>query len=538
MLTSGTKRFILPFSNKKDPASEMESAAVFSVAESERNKGGGIINRQTEEKIVYLTKVGYPLWLVSKNDLTFVFDGFYDSNQRISYLEAPSATGFMESLEANSKPRENYNAFLLDHSNYFQQSMKEKQFVFRNLITDLGFKDEINVYRKEAAEIIAQINAVLLPPILEESTISSIISEFEKVQSTIRDETQKIPECIRLVNKTTSQYLTELDYETEAVTDEMNAKIKALEEYVNPQIAKLNKEYKAKREMLTERFDKEIESLQKLKTKTQKSIEINEGKNSLYKRETKIQATKKHAIYEKSWKEKIKRNQKELKELKKELKEIENNIKKLSKQKTQETSKLNLDLDGQIKLARQPLFDLEVARDAKIRIFKQEAEKLFKLEKPVLEDLNRTLKMRESVQANFEVLGFRDQGIKSPALFYVPFYVVCYEMGLTRRYIMFGPSTISSFDFSAKLKGALGMSKTKELFVPRFKAITSIIAKVEELTKQNSRFESQLYDLIQRNNLLKSSIFKENVTKGLILLKHEGWLSDKEQQTLTSRLTI
>ena len=129
----------------------------------------------------------------------------------------------------------------------------------------------------------------------------------------------------------------------------MNAKIKALEEYVNPQIAKLNKEYKAKREMLTERFDKELESLQKLKIKTQKSIEINEGKNSLYQRETKIQATKKHAFYEKRWKEKIKRNQKELKELKKELKEIENNIKKLSKQKTQETSKLNFDLDGQMK---------------------------------------------------------------------------------------------------------------------------------------------------------------------------------------------
>ena len=175
----------------------MENAAVFAVADLKRNKGGGIINRQTEEKMACLTKVGYPLWLVPKNDITFVLDGFYDSNQRISYLEAPSATGFIESLEANSKSRENYNAFLLDHSNYFQQSIKEKQFVFRNLITDLGFKGEFNVYRKEATEITAQINAVLLSPILEELTISSIISEFEKVQSTIRDEAQKIPECIR-----------------------------------------------------------------------------------------------------------------------------------------------------------------------------------------------------------------------------------------------------------------------------------------------------------------------------------------------------
>jgi predicted nucleic acid-binding Zn-ribbon protein len=538
MLTSANKRFILPFSNRKDPACEMETAAVFAVAEFERNKGGGIINRQTEEKIIYLAKVCYPLWLVPKNDLIFVFDGFYDSNHYISYLEAPSATGFMERLEANSKPRENYNAFLLDHSNYFLQSIKEKQFIFRNLITDQCFKDEFNVYRKEAAEITAQVNAVLLPPILEESTISSIISEFEKVQSTIRDETQKIPECMRLVNKITSQYLTELDYAAEAVTDEMNTKIKALEEYINPKIAKLNKEYKVKREMLTERFDKELESLQKLKTKILKSIEINEVKNRLYQRETKIQSIKKHTNYEKRWKEKIKRTKRELKELKKELKEIENNIKKLSKQKKQDTSKLNFELDGQIKSVRQPLLDLEVTRDAKIRIFKHEVEKLFKQEKPVLEDLNRTLKIRESVKANFEVLCLKDQGIKNPSLFYIPFYVVCYEMGLTRRYLMLGPSIISSVDFSAKLKGILGMSKKKELFVPRFKSITSLIAKVEDLTKQNSRFESQLCDLIQRNNLLNTTIFKENVTKGLMYLKHLGWLSEKEQQTLTSRLTI
>ena len=168
-----------------------------------------------------------------------------------------------------------------------------------------------------------------------------------------------LPECSRLLNKITSQYITELNYEASAATEETDAKIRAQEELVNPKIAKLNKDYKAKIKDLTESFDKEIESLQKLKTKTQKSIESNEGKIKLYQHEAKAQATKKHAIYEKRWKEKIKQTQKELNDLKKKLKDIESKVTKLSKQKVQEISKLNFELDAEIKFARQPLLELE-----------------------------------------------------------------------------------------------------------------------------------------------------------------------------------
>jgi hypothetical protein len=537
MLTSATKRFSLPFSTQKTSASEVEAAAVFAFAELERNKGGGLIVRQPQEKLVFLSKAGYPLWLFPKNDTAFVFDGFGDSIYSISYPEVPSAKTFIESLEANSRPRENYTAFLSDHSNYFQQPMKEKRFVFRGFIADLDFKGEFSVYRKEAIEITAQANAALLSPVLEETTISSMIAEFDKLQSVQKEETERLPECKRLVNKTTSQYITELDYETAAAKEEADAKIRAQEELVNPKIAKLNKDYNHKIKDVTESFDKELESLQKLKAKTLKFIESNEGKIKLYQREAKSQSTKKHVIYEKRWKEKIKQTQKELNGLKKELKNVEGNVKRLSKQKMQEMSKLNFGLDAEIKFVRQPLLELEVARNAKIIAFKHETDKLLKQEKPIIEGLNKSIKLREEVKAIFEGLGIRDQVLKGPALFYVPFYVACYEMGLTRRYLIIPPSHISTVDFPAKLKSAFGMSKIKDLLTPSFKKITALIDKVQVLTKQNTVFESQLNDLSRRNNLLNNASFIESVKKGLVYLKGEGWLSDKEQQVLGNRLT-
>ena len=111
-------------------------------------------------------------------------------------------------------------------------------------------------------------------------------------------------------------------------------------------------------------------------------------------------------------------------------------------------------------------------------------------------------------------------------------------MGLSRRYLIIPPSSITNFDFSAKLKGALGMSKINDLLAPRFKAIAALIGRVQVLTRQNTVFESQLYGLSQRNNLLTNSLFLENVKKGLVYLNHEGWLSEREHQVLSNRLTV
>jgi hypothetical protein len=535
MLTSATKRFSLPFSNPKTTAPEVEAAAIFAVAELERNRGGGLISRQPEEKLVFLSKIGYPLWLYPKNNVNFIFDGFGDSSYSISYTEVPSAKAFLESLEANSTTRENYNAFLSDHCDYFQQTIKEKQFVFRGLIADADFRSEFSVYSKEASEV-TPTTSVQLSPTLDESTISSLIAMFGKLQSGLREEVEMLLECSRLLNRMTSQYITEINFESSATAEETDAKIRAQEELVNPKIAKLNKDYKAKIKVLTESFDKEIEILQKLKIKTQKTIESNEGKIKLYQHETKAQATKKHSIYEKRWKEKIKQTQRELIDLKKKLKEIQGKVKNLSMQKVQEISKINFELDAEIKFARQPLLELKASRDAKMLTFKLETDKLLKKEKPVIEGLSKTIKLNEAASANFELLGVKEQGLRSPVLFDVPFYVSCYEAVGSRRYLFIAPSTIARVNFSGKLKSAFGISKNKDRLIPRFKSTTTLISNVKALANQNTVFENQLNNLSKKNNLLGNRLFMEKVASGLSYLKNEGWLSDKEQQILSGKL--
>jgi hypothetical protein len=540
MLNSATKRFILPFSpqKSKDGNYESELAAIYAVAELERSKGGGLIIKQPREKILFISKIGYPLWLFPKNENIYIFDGLNNTNFAISYIELPATKTFIDSLERNSKTKEDYLTFLSANSNYFQHVDKEKEISVKGLIANEDFTKELSNYRKEANEVIDKPpNLPLLSPTLEAVTITSALTEMDKIQSLFKQNTDRLPECQKQLSKITSQYVTELDYAAQAVKDEANAKIKAQEEFVNPKIAKLNSTYKQQIANVTRGFNEEIERVEKLKSKTLKSIESNEEKIKLYESEAKTQAEQNHSLYEKRWKEKKNQTKKENDGLKKELKRIENSIKNLSKQKTEKTWNLQKALETEIKLARQPLLDLETTRDAKMLAFKLEAEKLYKQQKPVSDGLNNAIKLGEAVNARFESLGSREQQLKAPALFYVPLYVTCYLSGSSRRYIFLSPSVINESGFASKLKSALGISKIKERFIPRFQTITASIDKIQVVIKEDSFLEKQIIDLGEKNNLLNTDMARSNIGKGLINLKDQGWISDKEYQALSSGLT-
>ena len=169
-------------------------------------------------------------------------------------------------------------------------------------------------------------------------------------------------------------------------------------------------------------------------------------------------------------------------------------------------------------------------------VFKQEAEKLLRLEKAVAETLYVAIKEREALNGRFEALGIKDPQLKAPAIFYVPFYTVCYQAGLSRRYIFLPPSTMSPVGFSTRLKGAFGMSKIKEMLVPRFRAITGLIDSCQVLVRQNTAFETEIDMLGEKNNLLAKASVLDSIGKGLVYLHHEGWLSDKEYQALSGSL--
>ena len=476
------------------------------------------------------------MWLYPKNEIAYILDALNPTRgARLQVPQLPSAKTFLETLGYQSRTRQDYTAFLLDYTSYFFQPKEEKQIQFKGLIANEEFKKEFAPYRREALEVTQQ-NQGLLTPNLDESEISASLNELETLLDGFREDADALSECLRQINRLTSQYVTELDYSAQAAKDEATAKIKAQEELINPQISKLNRDYKKRIAAMAKGYDIEVESLAKQKARTKRAIESGEVKIEHYQRDAQIQARQNHLAYEDRWKNKVAKTKKEVEGLKKQFSKLEKSISILEKQKTDEVNRLGIKLEAEIKVIRQPLLDLQAVLEAKLLVFKQQIDQLLKLEKNVTDKIYRAIRERETLNCLFENLGVKDPSLKIPILLYVPFYVVCYSAGLSRRYLFLPPTKNNAIGLSGKLKGAFGMSKIKEKFTPRFKAIIGLIERCQVLIRQDTAFETEIDSFGEKNNFLNKTTGLDSIAKGLVYLQHEGTLSDKEYRSLNSSL--
>jgi uncharacterized protein YukE len=533
------KQFILPFSvlseNRKEPFTpDLEAAAVFSLAEMDRAKGGGFFSKRPEEKMVFIAKIGYPLWLFPWSETALIFDGMNRSKYTLPYAVVPDAKAFMENLKRGSKTRETHQAFLADHINYFQTPVTEKSIQINGLIREPEFLSEFDSYRAEATAVEVQpTNVALLSPAIDKSAIASAMQELERLSSSFKKDVESLNQCMKFINEATQHYIKTLRSQAKAIKEEFDVKINAQEELINPKVNRLKEQYDHQLIQSKKSADKERLPLQKTKVKLEKSKEHALAKIEQYKLEAKTCAEKANYVGEDKWKEKANETKKELSDIEDQLKEAEKTLEDFEERKSLEIFNLRSELENKTKEARQPLLDLESSRDAEVMLCEKEIEQLEQQTKVILDQVGRTVKLREVNIENFAKLGVkRDPALTGIALYYVPFYVACYEVDSKKRYLFLPPSEANAYGLTAKLKSALGRAKIKQLLVSRFELITSLMDTLQVLAQQNAVFETEMREVGAGKNILNNGPMRESIRKGLEYIMQEGWISEKEHQAL------
>jgi len=535
-LSQKVTRLILPFSvlseNRTEPfSSDMERAAIYCFAELEREKGGGLILKKPEEKLVFLAEFYYPLWLIPWSELSLIFDGLKTTAHTLTYRNVPNVKTFIENMHRSSKTLETYMAFLSDNINYFQILSKEKVMTIDALITEPDFLNEFNIYLSEAKQVeIPSSEIVLLPTATDESTISSITQELENIKLEFKEDVTLLYDSMKLLNKTTSHFVKTIHSKIKAIKEEFDDEIKKQEIVIIPNINRINEDYDERISQLTKNFEKQLLILQKEKVKSEKAREQTLTKIERCKIEAQTCAANKDVVGEREWKEKASESKKELSEIEAKIDEFEEKIKEIEEGKSLETFRLRSEWEAEVKEAKKDLLELEASRDAKIQIHKQELEKLESLTSTIIQQINNMAKLREANLANFEKLGIQQKN-KNPTLVYMSFYLVCYKAELKKRYVLFSPSVANSIGFTTRLKGALGKAKVKQLLVPRFKTITSFLNKFPALIEHDVVFEREINEASNKADILKADAMREQIRGGLKQLRAEGWLSENEYET-------
>ena len=517
---------------------DLEAATIFTLAELELAKGGGLILKQPEETIKFIAKLGYPAWVSPWRGIALAFDGLNQTNGTQPYLSFPDVAGFVENLKRGARTLETHQAFLSDHLNYFQVPAAEKSLVVNGLITDASFMAEFNVFRRGAEGADAETSEIgLIPPALDESAVASGIRDLETLRETLQTNAYNLYKAVSFLHRTTQQYVKELHGKARDVKEGFNAKIHQEEKAVAPKITQLKDDYDFRMNSMAKSYEKRLFPIQQAKTKLEKSREHAEARLEQCKAEAKMQADKGHAASEQKWKEKAIETRKELSENEKQLKQTEKALKDLEELRSVETFKLRDELETQIREARKSLLELESTCDAKILIHKQETEKLETQTKTVCDQASNTAKQLEANVAHLEKLGVeRELGLNSSLLYYIPFYVACFQAESQKRFIIVPPSIVNNVGFSTKLKGALRMSKISSLLTPRFKTLAALVESAKALAERNAGFEAELTELSTRNNILTATGMSGNIRDGLKGLRDEGWLSDKEFDEILSRV--
>jgi len=528
--------FTIPSKDRKISLKErIELAAIFSLAELTRDKGGGLISKKPAETILFISKVCYPFWFIPWKRRTLIFDGLNTNSHRISFDIFPDANIFIQEMKGSSSKLETYSAFLSHNLNYFKKISGKGQKVIKGLIMDSNLMRDLFSLFSRTKRIKEPFEKVALPLLMDRSTVEKSIKELQNFERTLEEDVKRLNRIAETLMKTTQRYV-------EVVTAEIEKVKKRSENEISNLMSRISKKTAEAREAYNKRIVKVTrEANQKIQELSKEYAELQAGRDHLKnyveqcKNEISAAQDKKDEKQEEYWRKELGSSRRRYLEIGKRLKEIEKEIKDISSSRDLEISRLKSEYASKTEEFMMEVRKREAAYESKIKISLEAAESLERLTSQIVGQINRLIERRNLALKELRDLGYPVYKRKA-TLAYMPFFLVCYGRDLEKRYVIFPPSVANTMDGVSKIKSALRPYAVRSMLQEYSLPITNLLNGVVKLIKQDSIFEDKILKTCMKANLLKLKTFRVDVEKGLKDLANEGWLSGEELQTLTSRL--
>ncbi len=536
-------RLVLPFAvSEKDRTKaftkDMEVAAIFYLAESNREKGEGHILKKTDEKLVFITEAYYPLWLVPWRGATLLFDGLGGTSQTFSYDSLPDVKAFNKDIRRSAKTCKAYSAALSRNANYFEKFVGKEKKTIEGLITYPEFIQDYSLYGSKVKRTKKSLaNKVFLSPIFKVTEISASIKDLSDLRARIEEDVKNLHAGMKLVNKTTGEKVKAIREEIQKIRKKFDKRIEKLRPRVTKKVRRIQEKHDKKISRISKRFEIQLRRLHKDHVKLEKTQKRLKRETKRFETKIKSYKHRKNKRNEIQLAQKLERIRKTLPTLEKKVKKIEREVKKLETAKNLEISEKRTECDSRIEESVKILRELEASREARIKIKKSEMTSMEEIASLIINQINELAKLKKAALTRFESISMARRR-KKRAQAYLPFYFVRYERESDRRYDIYPPSVVSGMGMLAKLKGVFGATKMKYLLQPRSKAITVLLTQLVTLVQKNPMLEKEVTEAGIQNSILRTKELRLGVKRGLKDLKEEKWISKNELQAMGELLFI
>jgi hypothetical protein len=531
------RKFILPFAvvakDRLEPfTKDMEMAAIFYLAESDRKKGEGRVLKKPAETLTFITETCYPIWIVPWRRRILFFDGLGLSKHPLSYNMTPDIRAFNNDVKAGSKSHEAYCVALSQNENYFQNFVGKEEKTIEGLIIDPQFTQDFNKYLSEAKEIEKlETTKAFLSPSLDKSDVLVSVEELTELRGRVKEEIKTLEKTMIFLSKWTKDQVKALQAEIKKTMKRFNNDMEKTRPRVMAKIKKIQEKRDKEITRISRKFDGKLRSIHKNRVRIEKTIERLLTYIERCEADIKACRDRKDEIGELQLDNKLKEAEKKVRMLKKEIQDIDKEIEKVQDSKKIKVAEARVAPDDRIEETMKALHDIEAAKEARIRMEQHELEELEGMTGSIINQINQMIKTKEAALNAIDNTGALGKRRKCVITF-IPFYFVCYETNSSKRYVVYPPSVLGSMGIKTKLKGIFGASKMKSFLQPRSQVITNLINQLIDLTQENPVFEKEIIEAGIEASILQTTELREAIKKGLTELVGENWIAKDELQYL------
>lgn len=535
--------FLLPFTTLapnrlKEFTKDMEMAAILYLAESSREKGESHILKKPDEKIVFVTKAHYPIWLIPFKGTTLLFDGLGIVSHPLFYNSVPDIQIFDKSIRENRKTPETYTATLAGYSDYFKDFNDREEETIEGLIAFPELLKDFTTYMSQIKEtketfaitaaLTSTMNYIEIQAGLERfsNTKERTYKDIEDLQASTRLLNVMTTEKIRAIMQRTKTTQQKTARQIEKIKPIMRKRTAGIQSNCNRKIANASRTFRRRVQYLRENQAKLQTTLRRLRTEARRC-------------ETQIQSKrrkkKKRAISH--WTLKLRSIKKKLPAVNKEIKRNLKQIQELETIQKRELAQLRTERDERIETVDRPLRDLQAAEEAEITIQRQEIATLENITSQITKQMREMTELKKANLIELDKIALPTRS-KSWALAYMPFYIVRYERENQKRYVVYPPSSAANLGALTKMKGTLGGAKMKSLLQPRSEAMTAFLNRLVERIVKDPILEEEVTKAGIQGSILLSKQLRLGVKKGLKELEDENWMSKDELETFGRLLYV
>ncbi|HTY74868.1 MAG TPA: hypothetical protein VMD05_04800, partial [Candidatus Nanoarchaeia archaeon] len=258
--TIGVLPFIYEIRDEKQGFSfPAELACIVYIAETQRKKATFL--REKPEKIVFISKTSYPLWLVQTGKKCVLTDGLTGSEYIFKFSKPTKTPTFIEELMKNSPDPEKFVESLENQAESAKDFSSNVNVVFSSLVTNREllnfFQESLKIAKQEAMQ------EATIPSDFDSNSAAQTAQVFTSCMRTVMADARGLQVAIAFLKGEAEFHEKAAHNEIEQFTKKCDAEISVLKPIVDKNVKKISQKADRTLSMLRKTAEKKVALLEK-----------------------------------------------------------------------------------------------------------------------------------------------------------------------------------------------------------------------------------------------------------------------------------